>query len=86
MDRRPAIAPAAPAAQNAAAAAGDLQQQQTGQQISFDSIKVSIDQADQLASRESWRDSFKKLMTSIVQETPISTLRACSQILCLRLR
>jgi hypothetical protein len=55
-------------------------QNQQQRSISFGCIKVAIDQAEKLASRESWRDSFKKLMASIVQVTPISTLQACSLI------
>ncbi len=68
----------APNQANNQAAGQDHSQQQRN--ISFGCIKVAIDQAEKLASRESWRDSFKKLMSSIVQVTPISTLQACSLI------
>ncbi len=48
--------------------------------MSFGNIKVCIDRAENLTSREGWRESFRKLMASIVQETPISTLRSCCLI------
>lgn len=34
------------------------------QQVSFGNLKVCIDRADQLTSREGWRDSFRKLMST----------------------
>ncbi len=42
--------------------------------------QVCIDRAENLTSREGWTESFRKLMTSIVNETPVSTLRSCSLI------
>jgi L-ribulose-5-phosphate 3-epimerase UlaE len=80
MDRKPAAVTPATANQNAAGGGATADTQQSRQQIGFGYIKVSMDQADQLASKESWKDSFKKFMSSIVQETPISTLRAISLI------
>lgn len=39
---------------------------------------MCIDGANQLTTKEGWRESFRKFMGSVVQETPVSTLRACS--------
>nr|AWV66626.1 serine/threonine-protein kinase mTOR [Brachionus rotundiformis] len=50
------------------------------QQVSFGNLKVCIDGANQLTTKEGWRESFRKFMGSVVQETPVSTLRACSLI------
>lgn len=48
--------------------------------VIFSNLKVCIDRAENLTSREGWTESFRKLMTSIVNETPVSTLRSCSLI------
>ena len=82
MDRRPQVLTQTGLAAAAAVATPlpDSSRAVNSAPISFGPIKVNIDQADQLASREGWRDSFKKVMSSIVQETPISSLRACSLI------
>ena len=48
--------------------------------VSFSNLKASLDRAEHLTSREGWRESFRKLMHTVVQETPISTLRACCHI------
>ena len=50
------------------------------QTVSFGNLKVNMDRAENLASREGWRESFRKVMLTVVQETPISTLRSCSII------
>jgi hypothetical protein len=39
-----------------------------------------MDQADQLTSRDSWRDSFKRFMKAIEQETPVGVLRSSSLV------
>lgn len=41
---------------------------------------MCVDQVEQLLSRESWRDSFKKFMSAVVAETPVPTLETCSLI------
>ena len=50
------------------------------QQVSFGNLKVCIDGANQLTTKEGWRESFREFMSSVVKETPISTLRTCSFI------
>ena len=52
----------------------------SNQTVSFGNLKVCIDRAEKLTSKEGWRESFRKLTMSIVQETPVSTLRACCLI------
>ena len=34
------------------------------QSVSFGNLKVCIDRADQLTSREGWRESFRRLMST----------------------
>ncbi len=48
--------------------------------ITFSNLKEFIDRAENLTSREGWHESFRKHMESIVEETPVSTLRACRLI------
>ncbi|CAF0752879.1 unnamed protein product [Brachionus calyciflorus] len=50
------------------------------QTVSFGNLKVCIDRADQLTTKEGWQESFRKFMGSVASETPVSTLRACSLI------
>jgi len=48
--------------------------------INFSNLKEYIDRAEHLTSREGWYESFRNHMKSIVEETPVTTLRACKLI------
>jgi phosphatidylinositol kinase/protein kinase (PI-3 family) len=48
--------------------------------INFGNIKVGFDRSENITSKEGWGESFKNFMSSIVTETPISTLSACGLI------
>ena len=50
------------------------------QAVNFSNLKVCFDKAEYLQSREGWRESFRKFMLSVLEETPISILRVCCLI------
>lgn len=68
-----------PAMANANESAGS-QVGYSSQGVSFGNIKVGFDRAENISSKEGWRESFRKFMSSIVQETPVTTLKACAII------
>lgn len=48
--------------------------------VNFNNLKACFERSDLITSQEGWRESFRKFSLSVIEETPISTLRVCSPI------
>ena len=50
------------------------------QNIQFSNLKVRFDKAEHLASRDGWRESFRRFQIAVIEESSVSILRVCCLI------